>query len=189
MEIYLKGLKFVMNKMTEYPAILPRIYEEMRMEKLIITKIQETNLHRTRYLLSHYHQFSAQCSSSIDLRVSRAVLDILSYHFVHRDIYCQEDCDLIDHCGAILVPAVNQILEEIRFFPYEIAKTMYPVIYHFYFSPDGKATDLVQLSCRLEKESLFLEEEALRSWLDRGERAFSMLLFPNRMVAAMSAWS
>lgn len=158
------------------------------MEDLMISKIKETNLHRTRYLLSHYSQFSAQCSPSIDLRVSCAVMDILSYHFMYRDVFTKEDRDLIDRCGTMLVPAVNQILEEIRSYPYEIVKTLYPVLYHFYFSLDGKAVDLVQLSRRLKEENLFLEEEALRSWLERGEQVFATLLFPNRMVAAFSAW-
>lgn len=154
-----------------------------------VLNIKEANLYRTKYLLSRYHQFAAQATSPVDTHVSCAVLDILGYHFLHRDVFTQEDRDLIDRCGVFLVSAINHILEEIKNYPHEIVEKMFPVLVHFYFSPDGKAVDLNQLASRLQEENLFLEEEALRSWLDRGEKTLSALLFPNRLLAATSAWA
>ena len=154
-----------------------------------VLSIKEANLYRTKYLLSRYHQFAAQATSPVDTQVSCAVLDILGYHFLYRDVFTQEDRDLIDRCGIFLVSAMDHILEEIKNYPYEIVEKMFPVLFHFYFSPDGKAVDLTQLANRLQEENLFLEEEALRSWLDRGEKTFSALLFPNRLVVAISSWT
>lgn len=159
------------------------------MECMPVLNMKEANLHRTRYLLSRYHQFAAQSTSAVDAQVSSAVLDILGYHFLHRDVFTQEDQELIDRCGVFLVSAIDHILEEIRNYPYEIVEIMFPVLFHFYFSPDGKAVDFTQLANRLQEENLFLAEETLRSWLDKGERAFAALLFPNRLVAAVSAWN
>lgn len=159
------------------------------MEYVPVLNMKEANLQRTKYLLSRYHQFAAQSTSAVDIQVSRAVLDILGYHFLHRDVFTQEDRDLLDRSGAFLVPAIDGLLEVIRNYPYEIVEIPYPVLYHFYFSQDGKAVDLIQLKNRLKEENLFLEEEALRSWLDRGESMFSALLFPNQLVAAISAWN
>lgn len=158
------------------------------MECLPILNMKEANLCRTKYLLSRYHEFVAQSTSAVDTQVSSAVLDILGYHFLHRDVFTQDDQELIDRCGVFLVSAIDHILQEIRNYPYEIVEIMFPVLFHFYFSPDGKAVNLAQLADRLQEESLFLTEEALCTWLDKGERAFAALLFPNRMVAAISAW-
>lgn len=154
-----------------------------------VLNIKEANLHRTRYLLSRYHQFASQSTTSVDVQISRAVLDILGHHFLYRDTFTPEDQVLIDRCGVFLVSAIDHILEEIRNYPYEIVEIMFPVIFQYYFSPDGKAVDFVQLASRLQEENLFLEEEALRSWLDKGERMFAALLFPNSLVAAVSAWN
>ena len=159
------------------------------MDYLPVLNMKEANLHRTRYLLSRYHQFAAQSTSAVDTQVSSAVLDILGYHFLHRDVFTSEDQVLIDRCGVFLVSAIDNFLEEIKNYPYEIVEILFPVIFHFYFSPDGKAVDFVQLATRLQDENLFLEEEALRSWLDKGERMFAALLFPNSLVAAVSAWN
>ena len=160
----------------------------LNMECLLVLNMKEANLHRTKYILSRYHQFAAQSTAAVDGQVSRAVLDILGHHFLHRDVFTREDQYLIDRCGVYLVPAIDHILEEIRNYPYEIVEIIFPVLFHFYFSPDGKAIDLMQLADRLQEENLFLEEEALRSWLDKGERTFAALLFPNRLVTAVSAW-
>ena len=159
------------------------------MECMSVLNMKEANLHRTKYLLSRYHQFAAQSTSAVDTQVSSAVLDILEYHFLHRDVFTQDDQELIDRCGVFLVSAIDHILQEIRNYPYEIVEIMFPVLFHFYFSPDGMAVDFTQLANRLQEENLFLAEEALRSWLDKGERAFAALLFPNRLVAAVSAWN
>lgn len=158
------------------------------MEYTSVLRIEEANLCRTKYLLSRYHQFMAQVTSAVDTQISCTVLEILGHHFLYRDVFAQEDRDLIDRCGTFLVPAIDHILEEIRDYPPEVVEIMFPVLFHFYFSPDGKAVDFTQLADRLKEENLFLEEEVLRSWLDRGERAFSALLFPNRMVSAVSTW-
>ena len=159
------------------------------MECLPVLNMKEANLQRTKYLLSRYHQFAAQSTSVADTQVSRAVLDILGYHFLHRDVFTQDDQELIDRCGVFLVSAIDHILDEIRNYPYEIVEIMFPVLFHFYFSPDGKTVDFTQLASRLQEENLFLAEEALRSWLDKGERVFAALLFPNRLITAISAWN
>lgn len=158
------------------------------MDHLPITNMKEANHSRTKYLLSRYHQFVAQSATVADIQVSRTVLDILSCHFMYRNVYTQEDRELINRCGVYLVPAIDCYLEEIRNYPYEIAKIMYPVLYYYYFSPDGKAIDFNQLRNRLQEENLSLSEEDLRIWLNRGERTFSTLLFPNPLLAAVSSW-
>lgn len=158
------------------------------MEYPSVSNINEANLYRTRYLLSRYHQFAAQSGTVADIQVSRAVLDILSFHFMYRNVYTQEDRELINRCGILLIPAIDCYLEEIKNYPYEIVKIVYPVLYHYYFSPDGKAVDYAQLQMRLQEENLSLSEEDLRIWLRRGERTFSTLLFPNPLLAAVSLW-
>ena len=107
---------------------------------------------------------------------------------MYRDVYTPEDQELIARCGVFLVPAVNSLLAEIRNYPYEIIKNMYPVLYHYYFSPDGKAVDFTQLRTRLQEENLSLSEESLHMWLNRGERTMATLLFSNHLLTAVSAW-
>ena len=156
------------------------------MEHQSIINLREASLKRTRYLLTHLPQYTAQCPSSVDEQTSKAVLDILAHHYRYRETVSQADYSLIDRCGPLLVPAVRQTLEQIREFPYDIvAHILYPLLYHQYFSPEGIAIDCNQLSERLKNEEIVLDDKSLLDWLQKGDSVMSTLLFPNSILSAM----
>lgn len=99
------------------------------MEHPFAVNLKTTNLQRTRYLLAHFPQYTSQSPLSLDEQTSKAVLEILAYHFQYRELFTQVDRDLIDHSGPLLVPAVKLALEEIREFPMDISRVLYPVLY------------------------------------------------------------
>jgi len=155
------------------------------MEHQSIINLREASLKRTRYLLTHLPQYTAQCPSSVDEQTSKAVLDILAHHFRYRETVSQADYSLIDRCGPLLIPAVRLTLEQIREFPYDIAHILYPLLYHQYFSPEGIAIDPVQLSERLRNEEIVLDNETLLNWVQKGDSVMSTLLFSNSILSAM----
>ena len=99
----------------------------------------------------------------------------------------ENDYLLLDRCGPLLSPAVFHAAEEIRGFPTEIGREVYPVLYWQYFSPDGMAVDIYQLLLRLQVEELGLTKEAVEARLVQGEKMMAALLFPDRFVVAMRA--
>ena len=157
------------------------------MEHPFAAKLRTANLQRTKYLLAHFPQYSSQSPLSLDEQTSKAVLEILAYHFQYREVFTQADRDLINHCGPLLIPATRLALEEMREFPVDLSSVLYPILYHQYFSPEGTAVDLTELLARLKVEELSLDEEKLRMRLQKGEQAMSALLFSNRFLSSLSA--
>lgn len=154
-----------------------------------IKKLNQSNLMRTKHLLRNFSKYRALCPEGLEVQVSRAVLEILSFNLADREICTQSDFDLMDHCGSLLAPAIKGTVEEIRSFPFDVVSTIYPVLFHQYFDNDGPAIDPVQLRLRLIQEEIDLSVEEIQSYLLTGEQMMSTLLFPNKFVSAVRACS
>lgn len=152
-----------------------------------ISMINQANLQRTQYLLQNYLRYLAQCPKGLDIRVSKAVLDIVSISLSNRTGYTEYDCNLIDRSGPLLAPAIWTTVNEIKQFPTDVSSKIYPVLYHQYFSPEGTAINFKQLFQRLEKEDIHLTKEDISVYLSNGEHMMSVLLFENRVISAMRA--
>lgn len=159
------------------------------MDYFSITNLDRANLQRTQYLLRRYPEFLAQTPPGLEAQISKAVLDILSFSLCTREVFTQDDRDLMDHCGSFLAQALLRAAEEIKAFPIAVASKIYPVLYHQYFASGGTAVDLAQLSARLEQEECLLSEVEIQNCLTDGERMMSALLFQNHFVAAVHACS
>ncbi|MPM29254.1 hypothetical protein SDC9_75794 [bioreactor metagenome] len=159
------------------------------MDCFSVTNLELANLQRTQYLLCRYPEFLSQAPTRLDAQISKAVLDILSFSLCDREVFTQDDRDLMDHCGAFLAPALLRAAEEIKSFPIAVVSKVYPVLYHQYFAPEGTAIDLEQLSIRIEQEDCSLSAEEIQNHLTAGERMMSTLLFQNHFVTAMHACS
>lgn len=153
----------------------------------ILLMLSQANLQRTKYLLRNYPRYLAQCPKGLDISISKAIMDILSFSLGSREHYAKADCDLMDRCGSFLAPAIQETANEIKSFPIDISSKIYPVLYHQYFSPEGTAIDIDQLSRRLTGEDIDLPAGEICSYLSDGERMMSALLFPTHLLSAMRA--
>ena len=152
-----------------------------------IPKVKHANLLRTKYLLQNYPRYLSQCPKGLEIRVSKAVLEILSFSLSNRAEYDKYDCDLIERCGPLLPPAIQATVNEIKQFPIDVSSKIYPVLYHQYFTPEGTAVDFKQLLQRLDHEYNHLAEDDISLYLSNGERMMSALLFENRFISALDA--
>lgn len=152
-----------------------------------IFHLKHANLLRTKYLLQNYPRYLSQCPKNLEIRVSKAVLEILSFSLSNRTEYGEYDRDLIDRCGPLLPPAIRATVNEIKQFPIDISSKIYPVLYHQYFAPEGTAVDFKQLLQRLDHEYNHLAEDDISLYLSNGERMMSALLFENRFISALDA--
>lgn len=93
----------------------------------------------------------------------------------------------MDHCGPLLAPAILHAAGEIKGFPPDVSRKVYPILYWQYFSPSGTAIDIPQLLQRLKEEDFSLTDEEVTQRLSDGEKMMSALLFPSSFVTAMRA--
>ena len=170
--------RYVLHSKRYLPSDAPHIMSQA---------MEQAYLRRTQYLLKHYRDFHARQPPNLPLSVSQAVLEILSFSWAGMAWDTENDYLLLDRCGPLLSPAVFHAAEEIRGFPTEIGREVYPVLYWQYFSPDGMAVDIYQLLLRLQVEELGLTKKAVEARLVQGEKMMAALLFPDRFVVAMRA--
>lgn len=152
-----------------------------------IKRQKDVNLARTKYLLNRYPVFRAQIPQGLDLRISSAVLQILTFTLQERDVFTNRDCRLIDNCGPYLAPAMLETAGEIKRFPAEIAERIYPLLFHRYFDENGAAVSPEQLRKRLEPYGQKYGEDEIRKSLSAGEQMMAALLFANPFLTAMQA--
>ncbi len=148
--------------------------------------IMNANIKRTQYILSKHYTYSAQQSEQLDLQVSKAVLDILSFNISSRNLFSDEDIMLIDRCGPFLPPATLAAANIIKQFPTELSQVIYTVIYNQYFHNEGPAINLEQLLSRMDNEYVSTEENVY-SYLKIGECMLASIMFYNQFLSSMQA--
>ena len=157
------------------------------MNSVSVDALEQANLSRTKYLLKNYYLFFKQSDNQPELKISKAVMEILSFALSGEEHYSAADEELIDSCGLFLAPAILGALEEIRTFPYEVFSKVYPILHCCYFHPDGPAVDIHQLAYRISQQALLLTHEEIKQNLEDGERMMSSLLFHNKMICAIKS--